>query len=86
MSVSRESSAKGHNKDKIKEQPQVETTKPEHTDLSKVLVKANRHPTLALVDLQTLGVDLINTKFVHLYCIRTRLSEKKTVTSTIQGS
>ena len=40
-------------KDKIKEQPQFKGTKPEVTDVSKVLVKADRHPRLALVDLQT---------------------------------
>ena len=51
LSMKRESRPKGVNKDQIKERPQFKATKPEPTDFSKVLVKANRHPTLALVDL-----------------------------------
>ena len=53
---------------------------------SKVLGKADRHPALALVDLQTQVVDLINSKFVHLYCIPIGPSEKKTLTTAIKGS
>ena len=86
LSIRRESRLKGFNKDKIKKQPQFKTTMPEPTHFSKVLVKADRHPALALVDLQTQGGDLINSKFVHLYCIPTRLSEKKTLPTTITGS
>ena len=60
--------------------------KPEPTSFSKVLAKADRHPTCALVDLQTQGGDLINSKFINLYCIPPRLSEKKTLTTAIKGS
>ena len=67
------------------EQPQFKTTKPEPTDLSKVLVKADAYRTLALVDLQTQEGDLIDFKFVHPYCIPTRPSSKKILTTTIKG-
>ena len=86
LSIRKESRPKGFNKDKIKQQPQFKATKPEPTNFSKVLVKADRHPTLALVDLQTQGGDLIDSKFVHLYRILTRPSEKKTLTTAIKGS
>ena len=85
LSIRRESRPKGFNNDKIKEQPQFKATKPEPTDFSKVLVKANRHPMLALVDLQPQVGDLFDCKFVHLYRILTRLSEKKTLTTAIKG-
>ena len=49
-------------------------------------MKAHGHPALALVDLQTQGGDLIDSKFVHFYRIPTRLSEKKTLTTAIKGS
>ena len=84
LSISRQSKPKGCNKDKINEQPQFKVTKPEPTDFSKFLVKANRHPALALVDLQTQVGDLIDCKFVHLYCIPTRQSEKKTLPMAIK--
>ena len=77
---------KGFNKDKIKKQPQFEATKPEPTDFSKVLVKDDGHPALALVDLQTQGGDLIDFKFVYLYHIPTRPTGKKTLTTTIKES
>ena len=85
LSVRRESRPKEFNKDKIKEQLQCKATKPEPTDFSKVLVKAYRHPALALVDLQAQEGDLINSKFVHLYCILTGPSEKKLLTIVIKG-
>ena len=84
LPMRRESIAKGFNKDKIKEQLHFKATKPEPTDFSKVLVKANGHPILALVDPQTQGGDLIDFKFVHLYRILTRPSEKKTLTTRIK--
>jgi len=43
----------------------------EELDYSRVLVKVNSHPALALVDLQTTSGDLINTQFVHLYGLPT---------------
>ena len=86
LSIRRESRPKGFNKDKIKERHQFKTSKPEPTNFNKVLVKADGYPALALVDLQTQGGDLIDSKFVHLYCILTRPSVKKTLTTTIKGS
>ena len=86
LSVRRESRPKEFNKDEIKKRPQFKATKPEPTDFSKVLVTADRHPVCALAVLQTQGGDLINSKFVHLYCIPTRASEKKTLTTAIKGS
>ena len=44
------------------------------------------HSALVLVDLQTQVGDVIDSKFVHLYCILTRLSERKTLTIAIKGS
>ena len=55
-------------------------------NFSKVLVKADEHLPLALVDLQTQEGDLIDSKFVHLYRIPTRPRDKKTLTTTIKGS
>ena len=86
LSIRGESRPKGFNTDKIKERPQFKATKPEPTDYSKVLVKANRHHALAVVDLQAQGGDLMDSKFVHLYRIPPRLSEKKTLTTAIKGS
>ena len=86
LSVRRESRPKEFNKDEIKKRPQFKPNKPKLTDFSKVVVKANRQPALALVDLQTKAGDLINSKFVHLYRILTRPSEKKTATTGIKGS
>ena len=59
---------------------------PEPVDFSKVLVKADGHRTRVLVDLQTQGGDLIVYKFVHLYRIATRLSDKKILSTGIKGS
>ena len=86
LSIKRELRPKGFNKDKIKERLQFKATKPEPNDFSKVLVKANGHPALPLVDLQTQVGDLINSQFVYLYRIPTRSSEKKTLTTAIKGS
>ena len=86
QSISRKSRAKGFNKYKIRQGPKFKTTKPEPTDFGKVLVKADRPPALALVDLQTQGGALIDSKFVHLYCILTRPNEKKTLSTAIKGS
>ena len=86
LSIRRESRPKGFDKDKIKERPQFKVTKPQPTDFSKVLVKADGHPVLALVDLQTQEGDLIDFKFVHFYCMPTSWSEKKTLTTAIKGS
>ena len=86
LSIRIKSRPKGFHKDKIKERPQFKTTKPEATNFSKVLEKADGHLALVLVDLQTQGGDLIDSKFVHLYRIPTRPSDKKTLTIAIKGS
>ena len=86
LSLRRESKPKGFNKDKIQKRFQFKVTKPEPTDFSKGLVKADGHPALALVDLQTQGGDLIDSKFIYLYSIPTRPSEKKTLTTAIKRS
>jgi len=49
----------------------------EELDYSRVRVKVNGHPALALVDLQTTGGDLINAQFVHLYGLPTYGIDKK---------
>ena len=55
-------------------------------DYSKVWVKVNGHPALALVDLQTTGRDLINAQFVHLYGLPTYGIDKKSLNTAIKGS
>ena len=49
-------------------------------------MKADEHPALALVDLQTQGGDLINSKFIDFNCIPTSPSEKKALTTVIKES
>ena len=71
LSVRRESRPKGFNEDKIKERPHDKETKIEETDFSKVLVKGVRYPRLVLLDLQMQEGDLIDSKFVHFYCVPT---------------
>ena len=83
VSIRRESRPKGFNKHKIEACCQLKATMPEHSNVSKVLLKGDRHPALALVDLQTYEGDLIDSKCVHLYRIPTRLSKKKTLTTAI---
>ena len=86
LSIRSESRLKRFNKDKVRERPQFKVTKPEPSDFSKILVRADGHPVLALVDLQTQQGDLIDSKFVHLYRILTRSGEKNTLTTAIKGS
>ena len=86
LSIRRESRPKGFNKYQIKERPQFKATKPEPTNFSKVPGKADGHSTLALVDLLTQVGHLIYSQFDHLYRIRIRLSEKKTLNTAIQRS
>ena len=51
-----------------------------------MLKKANGQPALALVDLQTQEGELILSKFVHLYRISTRPSEKRTAATVLKVS
>jgi len=53
---------------------------------SRVRVKFNSHPALALVDLQTTGGDLINAQFVHLYDLPTDGIDKQSLNNDIKGS
>ena len=52
-------------KEKTKQIPQVAIREP--LDPNRVFVKVNGHPTLARIDLQTIGGDLISEQFVYLY-------------------
>lgn len=49
-------------------------------------MKADRPPAITLADFQTVQGDLIDFKFVYLYYILTRLSEKKPLILAIKGS
>jgi len=74
--------AKNNYKGKTKKKTQ--STK--ELDYSRVRVKVNGHPALALVDLQTTGGDLINARFVHLYGLPTYAIDKKSLNTAIKGS
>jgi len=74
--------AKNNYKGKTKVKPQSTA----ELDYSRVLVKVNGHPALALVDLQTTGGYLINAQFVHLYGLPTYGIDKKSLNTTIKGS
>ena len=86
LSIRRELRSKGFNKEKIKALTKFKVTEPKSADFRKVLVKTNGHRALAVVDGQTQEEDLIDSKFVHLYRIPTRVSETKTVTTAIEES
>jgi len=74
--------AKNTHKGKTKGKPQST----EELDYSRVQVKVNGHPALALVDLQTTGGDLINAQFVHLYGLPTNGIDKKSLNTAIKVS
>jgi len=74
--------AKNNYKRKTKAKPQST----EELNHSRVRVKVNGHPGLALVDLQTTGGDLSNAQFVHLYGLPTYTIAKKSLNTTIKGS
>jgi len=74
--------AKNNYKYKNKAKPQST----DELDYSRVRVKVNGPPALALVDLQTTGGDLINAQFVHLYGLPTYGIDKKKLNTTIKGS
>jgi len=73
---------KNNNKGKTKEKSQSI----EELDHSRVRVKVNGHPALALVDLQTTGGDLINAQSVPLYSLPTYGIDKKSLNTAIKGS
>jgi len=74
--------AKNNYKGKTKAKPQST----EELDYSRVRVKVNGHPALALVDLQTTGGDLINAQFVHLFGLPTYGIDKKSRNTSIKES
>jgi len=74
--------AKNNYKGKTKTKPQST----EELEYSRVRVKVNGHPALALVDLHMTGGDLINAQFVHLYGLPTYGINKKSLNTAIQGS
>jgi len=74
--------AKNYYKGKTKAKPHSA----EELDYSRVQVKVNGHPALALVNLQTTGGDLINAQFVHLYGLPTYGIDKKSLNTAIKGS
>jgi len=74
--------AKNNYKGKTKAKPQST----EELVYSRVRVKVNGHPALALVDLLRTGGDLINAQFVHLYGLPTYRIDKKSLNTAIKGS
>ena len=70
--------------EETKQKPQVAIREP--LDLNRVLVKVNGHPALALIDLQTIGGDLISPQFVYLYELPVVKMEPKTLATAIKGS
>jgi len=74
--------AKNNYKGKTKAKPQST----EELDYSRIRVKDNSHPALALVNLQPTGGDLINAQFVHLYGLPTYGIDKKSLNTMIKGS
>ena len=75
---------KTRSKEKTKRKPQVAIRKP--LDRNRVFVKVNGHPALALIDLQTIGGDLISAQFVSLYKLPVVKIEPKTLATPIKGS
>ena len=74
---------KTRSKEKTKRKPQVAIIEP--LDPNRVIVKVNGHPALALIDLQTLGGDLISAQFVYLYKLPVVKIEPKTLATAIKG-
>ena len=75
---------KTKSKEKTKRKPQVAIREPH--DPNRVFVKVNGHPALALIDLQTIGGDLISAQFVYLYKLPVVKIEPKTLATAIKGS
>ena len=59
----------------------------QEVDINRVAVKINANKTMALLDLQTEGCNLLNTQFVQLFKIPTReLNPPLTLMTAIKGS
>ena len=71
-------------KEKAKPKPRVAIREP--LDPNRVLVKVNGHLALVLIDLQTIGGDLISAQFVYLYKLPVVKIEPKTLVTAIKGS
>ena len=71
-------------KEKTKQKPQVAIR--ERLDPNRVFGKVNGHPTLSLIDLQTIGGDPISAQLVYLYKLPVVKILRKTLDSTIKGS
>ena len=75
---------KTRSKEKNKQKPQLTSREP--LDPNRVFVKVNRHPALALIDLQTIGGDLISAEFVYWYKLPVVKIAPKTLATAIKGS
>ena len=71
-------------KEKTQQKPHVAIREP--LDPNRVFVKVNGHPALALIDLQTIGGDLISAQFVYLYKLPVVKIEPKTLATAIKAS
>ena len=71
-------------KEKTKQKPQVAIRSP--LDPNRVCVKVTGHLALALIDLQTMGGDLIRAQFVYLYKLPVVKIEPNTLATAIKGS
>ena len=71
-------------KEKTKQKPQVAVREP--LDPNRVFVNVKGHPALALIDLQTIGGDLIRAQFVYLYKLPVVKIEPETLATAIKGS
>jgi len=73
-------------KNNYKGKTKAKTQSTKELDYSRVQLKVNGHPALALVDLQTTGGDLINAQFVHLYGLPSYGIDKKSLNPAYKGS
>jgi len=73
-------------KDNYKGKTKAKPQSTEELDYSRVRLKVNGHPALALLDLQTTGGYLFKAQFVHLYGLPTYGIDKKSLNTAIQES
>ena len=71
-------------KQETKQKPQVAFRKP--LDPNRVFVKVNGHPAFLLIDLQTIGGDLISAQFRYLHKLPIVKIETKTLATAIKES
>ena len=70
--------------EKTNRKPQVAIRQPLLPN--RVFVKVKGHPAVPLIDLQTIGEDLISAQFVYLYKLPVVKIEPKTLATAIEGS